>query len=102
MTTARTMIDSVILENFRSFLGRHEIALRNQGVVFVEGENRDEGGSNGAGKSTPFVALNWVLWDEVPRGGAVEEVVHEQVGRDCAVSVLLTDRQGPWTVQRYR
>lgn len=51
------------------------LPLVDLGMVLVEGENRDEGGSNGAGKSTIFKALSWTLFGDPLTDQKADEVI---------------------------
>jgi DNA repair exonuclease SbcCD ATPase subunit len=97
-------IESLTIENFGSFAGRHDLTLAGRGIVFVVGVNEDDprSASNGAGKSTLFDALEWALFGEPPKGDAADSVVSETTGEGTAVTVRLTDDGQPITVQRYR
>lgn len=67
-------IKHVLAENFLS----HEslnLGLANLGLVLIEGENRDQGGSNGAGKSTIFEAIVWALFGTTSRGLKGDDVI---------------------------
>lgn len=67
------IIKKVRLKNFLS----HEdstINLDNRGLVLVEGENRDLGGSNGAGKTAIFDGILWCLFGITSRGVKGDEV----------------------------
>jgi hypothetical protein len=44
-------------------------------LVLIEGENRDQGGSNGAGKSAIFEALTWELFGFVNRDLRGDDVI---------------------------
>lgn len=54
------------MRNFMSFGNVEQVVTFKQGTTFVVGENLDEGGSSGAGKSTIFSALSYVLFDKIP------------------------------------
>ncbi len=60
------------IENFKSFLGCHEIDLEwdGPGLYYIRGRNEAEPrmGSNGAGKSSIWDALCWCLYGRSPRG----------------------------------
>lgn len=86
-------IQRVVAKNFYSY--EHlDLALEDLGLVLVEGENRDDGGSNGAGKSTIFDSITWGLFGWTPRyGKSGKDVVREDdegngVG-DCQVYLRL-------------
>lgn len=63
--------DSIAIENFKSFRGKHEVPLDGfeAGLYFLKGRNdvRPRLGSNGAGKSTIWDALCWCLYGKTPR-----------------------------------
>lgn len=54
-----------------------DLPLANRGLLLIEGENRDAGGSNGAGKSSIFEILTWVLFGVTNRGIRGDEVIRE-------------------------
>lgn len=67
----------LILENFGSFRGVHRLKLpKEPGLYFMRGENREEPrlGANGAGKSTAWKALCWVLWGKTANGLKASDV----------------------------
>lgn len=79
-----------------------EIPLADQGLVLIEGENRDDptAESNGAGKSTVFEALLWGLYGVTARGLTNEEVV-KHGEKTAQVSVEFEDDSGAtWIVAR--
>lgn len=54
----------LIIENFKSFIGRHEFILdREPGLYYISGNNlvNPELGANGVGKSTIWDALSWII-----------------------------------------
>lgn len=83
-------INKIRGENFLSF-EQFELNLRDRGLICIEGENVDLGGSNGAGKSSIMEALVWCLFGTTSRGLKSSAVVredenHEPVG-NCVVAV---------------
>lgn len=62
------------IENFLS-AEEIELPLANLGLTLIEGENRDQGGSNGAGKSTIIDALRWCLFGTLGRDLKGDDVV---------------------------
>ena len=62
--------DKLILWNFRSFRGKHVLALNSAGVNFVCGRNELEPklGSNGSGKSSLWGGLSWTLYGKTVQG----------------------------------
>lgn len=98
-------IVSVVLEDFASFVGRHEFVFADRGLTMVLGENLDEPqmNSNGSGKSTLFKALDWGLFGVVPSGSHADSIVNDEVQRGCGVTVnLLEDDGTPLQVIRGR
>lgn len=63
---------SLVIKNFGSFLGEHELDLASfgQGLHFVRGENQQEPrlAGNGSGKTTLWNALCWCLYGRTPDG----------------------------------
>jgi DNA repair exonuclease SbcCD ATPase subunit len=62
------------MKNFLSFADA-EVNLNDRGLVLVEGENRDAGGSNGAGKSALFDAILFCLYGVTARGLRADSVI---------------------------
>jgi len=86
-------IDSVVLTNFRSFLGRHSLNFNrfSHGVNFVFGENKQEEGlgANGAGKSSLFEAIYWCLYGKTTRNVRGANVLARSSSDPCSVLVRL-------------
>ncbi len=71
--------DTLTMEDFGCFaLADAELGLSKQGLVLIQGENRDTtaADSNGSGKSTLFKALSWVLF-----GRTVDDIKGDTVIR---------------------
>ncbi len=80
------------VEHFNRFKEPFRLNLDNQGLVLVEGENRDQGGSNGAGKSLVWEALLWCLYGKMPRYGdrpVTSQACHPVNGANVSVTVLV-------------
>ncbi len=87
----------IILENFGSFRGRQSFKLpKEPGLYFMRGENREEPrlGANGAGKSTIWKALCWVLWDKTANGLAAGDISSWGVKKGTEV-ILCFDGEMP-------
>jgi DNA repair exonuclease SbcCD ATPase subunit len=73
----------------RNFLGigEGEVTFDKPGVVLVEGLNHDSPSSisNGAGKSSIFEALFWVLFSKTKRGLGSDEVINNVTRKNCRV-----------------
>ena len=59
------------------------------GVVLIEGINKDTGGSNGAGKSILMEAMVWGLFGRSIRKSTEDAMVNFDKGKNCEVSVEL-------------
>jgi DNA repair exonuclease SbcCD ATPase subunit len=94
----------IAIQNFLSFGEQQTIALADQGLVAIFGQNNDSASadSNGAGKSTIMEAIVWALWGETIRGYKSDEVVNKHVGKDCVVSLTLEDAGQVYVVTRTR
>jgi len=91
--------------NVKNFLSFSEAVFdfENQGLVLVEGDNRDDESakSNGSGKSAMIDALVWCLFGTTLRGYENDEVVNRKVGEDCLVSVVIEVNE-TFVIQRAR
>lgn len=67
-------ITKLKIENFLSY-ENSELNLENRGLLLVEGDNRDLGGSNGAGKTTIFEAVCWCLFGATNSGLRGDDVI---------------------------
>jgi len=92
---------SVTMKNFMSFANA-ERRFDGIGLTLIEGDNRDEGDSNGAGKSSVWDAISWCLFGLTVRGLANDDVVHRLYKKDCEVTVQLHASGGTYSVTRYR
>lgn len=54
-------LKKLVVENFRSFEGRHEVSFPPSGLLLIKGRNLDTGGSSGAGKSSLLMAIAYAL-----------------------------------------
>jgi DNA repair exonuclease SbcCD ATPase subunit len=92
------------LQNFLSFGPACEVALDQQGLLAVFGQNKDSAtaDSNGSGKSTLMEAIVWCLYGETMRGYKGDEVVNRRIGKDCYVTLELADEGNQYLVTRHR
>lgn len=81
-------IEHLEICNFLSY-EHAEICLKDRGLILVEGENRDQGGSNGAGKSTIFEAICWGLFGTLNNGLRGDDVVRFGSGGNVRVALTL-------------
>lgn len=84
------------IQNFISFGPVQKVKLAGQGLVLIEGENKDDDTveSNGSGKSTIFEALLWCLFGKTLRGLSADAVVSKKKGKDCRVTLLMQTEDG--------
>jgi len=90
---------------FQNFMSYREDALdsfNTPGLTLIEGENIDDGGSNGAGKSAPWDAISWCLFGQTVRGQKSDEVVNRDLKKDCAVTLELEHDGLKYKVMRDR
>jgi len=97
----------LVMRRFMSWGRKQAIPLSGQGIVRIEGINRDEPGadSNMAGKSSILEALVWCLFGKTIRGLKYDAVVtssKQRRKRGCWVSVVFKAGQVSYTVRRYR
>ena len=88
-------LQSLTITNFLGIRDTVTLDLRTlpHGLAFVIG-------ANGAGKSTLFEALVWCQFGRCMRAGlAVNDVVNDDAGRDCSVSVTF---ENGYNITRYR
>ena len=65
---SQVVFESIWFKNFMSFGNvKTTVDLTQPGTTLIIGENIDEGGSSGAGKTTVMNALSYVLYDKIPR-----------------------------------
>jgi DNA repair exonuclease SbcCD ATPase subunit len=84
----------VSIENFFR-IKKAAFDLMDQGLVLVTGEN-------GSGKSTLFEAIVWCLWGKTVRGKSGDDVVNNQINKDCWVRLLLEHDGEVYSIERFR
>lgn len=96
-------IQSIYLNNFLSYEKASFEGLDEAGLILIEGRNLDEGGSNGAGKSSPWDAVSWCLFGQTMRGLKGDQVINRAHKKGCVVKVdLWFHEEGCYRVCRYR
>jgi DNA repair exonuclease SbcCD ATPase subunit len=84
-------VDSIAIKNFLSHVDTN-LNLANLGVVLIDGENRDRGGSNGAGKTSLIEALYWCLYGQLLRDIKLSDLSYKGKGNvDVSVNLTLDD-----------
>lgn len=77
-----TLFEKVRFRNFQSFGNNWtEIDLTLRGTTHVVGENLDEGGSSGAGKTTALAVVSYCLYDKIPSGVSKDKMVNSTNGK---------------------
>lgn len=97
------IFENIHIENFFRFESVN-IPLSSQGLVLIEGENRDSktSTSNGTGKSSLFEAILWCLWGKTIRGKSGDEVVNRIKKSNCVVELLVNNDGEHYQISRYR
>lgn len=82
---------TLILRDFGSFNGEHELDLSGGGVVLIRGRNKrgPRLGSNGAGKSTLLNALFWCLYGKTTNGLGSTDIKPWKGGKKTRVTLVL-------------
>ena len=80
--------------------GSFDVPLRNLGLVWVGGKNKDTSGagSNGAGKTNFLKSIGWGLFGEMPDKEAADDVIRDGQPK-TSIALEMTDG---WTFERNR
>jgi len=98
---------SLTFQNFMSFGNVPVmISFEKPGTCFITGENLDDGGSSGAGKTTLINALSYVLFDKVPDKISKERLIN-RTNKDekktvMEVTLNLTKGGDEYLIKRFR
>ena len=94
---------SIELENFLSFGEKQKIDFISNDVVLVLGINEEEnGGSNGAGKTSILNGIVWALYGKTTKELSADSVVNNKIGQDCKVTLELFKDKKHILIKRYR
>lgn len=102
------ILEKVKFRNFQSFGNTWtEVDLLKPGTFHIMGENLDEGGSSGAGKSTIFNVITYCLYDKIPGDESVskDKVINQtNEKKNTMMEVFLDFSKGDdkYTIRRYR
>jgi DNA repair exonuclease SbcCD ATPase subunit len=80
------------IKNFLG-IGYAEVNFDKKGLTLIEGKNNDSPSSisNGAGKSSIFEALFWVLFGKTKRGLTGNDVINRTAKKNCVVDLEFDD-----------
>jgi len=94
---------SLELENFLSFGESQKINFVSGDAVLVLGINEEEnGGSNGAGKTSILNGIVWALYGKTTKELSADDVVNNKINQDCKVSLELFKDKNHILINRYR
>ena len=80
-------INKVEISNFYSIKDVKLSLDRYKGIVLIEGENKDTGGSNGSGKSALIEGVVWGIFGRTIRKSTEEALINNQTKKNCAANV---------------
>jgi len=81
-------IKRIEINNFYSIKNiDFKIGSLGEGVVMIEGKNKDTRGSNGSGKSALIEALVWGLFGRTVRKSTEEALVNNRTRKNCSVRI---------------
>lgn len=94
----------ILLEanNFRSY-NHFKLDFSNPlGLVNVTGSYLSKDISNGSGKSSLFMGITFAFYGQLPDGSKGDDVVKQDVGKDCWVSLEFSQYGHTYKIVRYR
>jgi len=94
-------IKTIVLQNFLSYKYQ-EFTLADKGLVLIEGNNKDLGGANRAGKSSLLEGITWCLFGTTVRGIKADGVINSKIGKDTYVELNFILGDINYKIIRYR
>jgi len=82
-------INKVEISNFYSIKDVKLSFDKYKGIVLIEGQNKDTGGSNGSGKSALIEAVVWGLFGRTIRKSTEDALVNNQSKKGCSVRITV-------------
>ena len=82
-------IEAIKIQNFYSFESTTVTFDKFTNIVLVKGQNKDAGGSNGAGKSAFIEAIYFGLTGKTIRKSTEDSIVHVKHKKKCLVELTL-------------
>lgn len=100
------IFEKVTFRNFMSFGNlMTEVDLKTPGTNFILGENLDEGGSSGSGKTTVISAISYALYDKIPSGVSKDKLINrtnEKKNTTMEVNLYFAKGEDEYIVRRTR
>jgi DNA repair exonuclease SbcCD ATPase subunit len=84
-------INKVEISNFYSLKDVKITFDKYDGIVLIEGINKDTGGSNGSGKSAIIEAVVWGLFGKTIRKSTEEALINNTSKKNCVVKITVND-----------
>ena len=84
-------INKIEINNFYSIKKVKLSFDKYRGIVLIEGQNKDTGGSNGSGKSVLIESVVWGLFGRTIRKSTEEALVNNNTKKDCTVKITVND-----------
>ena len=84
-------INKIEINNFYSIKKVKFTFDKHEGIVLIEGDNKDTGGSNGSGKSALIEAVVWGLFGKTIRKSTEEALINNKEKKNCSVKITVND-----------
>lgn len=98
-----TKLISVQFQNFQSYGNvPSTVDLTTPGTTMIVGENVDDGGSNGVGKSTIINAISYGLYDKPVSDISKDGLINNINGKNMEVIVIFEKNNHTYKVRRHR
>ena len=94
-------IERIVLNNYMSH-GHTEYEYPKKGLRLIVGDNLDEGGSNGVGKSSFIEGIPWTFFGETLNGLKGDDVIHVGFKKECSTDVYFNHKGSSCRVSRGR
>lgn len=85
------IINKIKLENFYSYKSVEIEFDKFSGINRIEGKNKDEGGSNGSGKSSLIEGISWVIFGQTLRKSTEDSMVNNDAKKGTYGKILINN-----------